>query len=254
MNSKKYIGIIASSVAVMALAFVVATPTFAATNTQLATGNGWGKGDMMRGGMNGMKPAVVGQVTAITGNNITIASRGFGKTTATTTYTVDATNAIVMKNNATSMVFAIAVGDRLFVQGTVTGTHVTATMIRDGMGMMKPRANPAANFQGNGEPVVAGSVASVSGSTLTVTNSGNLTYTVDATNAKITRVGTTNATISNVAVGDQVIVQGTVNGTSVVATSVIDHPHLTTGTGAQTHQGGGFFSGVEQFFMKLFHF
>ena len=56
---------------------------------------------------------------------------------------------------------------------------------------------------------------------MTVTNKSNVTYTVDATNAKIVQ-GQNTIAVSNVAVGDSVVVQGTVNGNSITASSVID--------------------------------
>ena len=40
----------------------------------------------------------------------------------------------VTKNNTASSVASIAVGDTVMVQGTVSGTNVTATTIRDGIG------------------------------------------------------------------------------------------------------------------------
>ena len=105
-----------------------------------------------RGGMMGAhKPGVMGTVTAISGNTITVTSKQFSAhqwggsgtaqaspttqpTPTTITYTVDATNATVKKNAATSAVSSIAVGDMVMVQGTVSGTSVTATSIIDGMG------------------------------------------------------------------------------------------------------------------------
>ena len=53
------------------------------------------------------------------------------------------------------------------------------------------------------------------------------TYTVDATNAKVMKSATsgvkpTTATIADIQVGDTVMVQGTVSGTSVTATSIFD--------------------------------
>ncbi len=91
-------------------------------------------------GMMGTRPAVVGTVSAITGDSLTVTSKGFGKnasTTPATAYVVDATNATVFKNNATSSVSAIVVGDTVAVQGSVSGTAVTATTIRDGLSMMR---------------------------------------------------------------------------------------------------------------------
>ncbi len=53
-------------------------------------------------------------------------------------YTVDATNAKIYKGSVTSTVAVsdIAQGDTVMVQGTITGTNVAATVIRDGVGGM----------------------------------------------------------------------------------------------------------------------
>ena len=221
--------------------------------------------------VHGTPPAAVGSVTAINGTTLTIASRGFGKPgstlTATTTYSVDASTATVMKNNATSTLSAVAVGDFVLVQGTKNGTSITATTIRDGM-MMRggpsgtrapgtpgtvPPGNVQPPIQGNGEPVVAGTVSAIGGASLTVTTKSNVTYTVDTTNAKIVQ-GQDTVSLSNVSTGDSVIIQGTVNGTSVTASSVIDQKAPSaTGTGA-TPPRTGFFGSIGQFFSHLFGF
>ena len=219
-----------------------------------------------QGGPRGQMPGVFGTVSAISGDTLTVTSKGFGKSTTATTYTVDATNATVTKSNATSSLSAVAVGDMVMVQGTVSGSSVTATSIRDGIGMMGNRggmgpgmhATSTPVIQGNGQPVIGGTVAAISGSTLTVTNKSNVTYTVDATNATIQK-GNAASSISSVAVGDNVVVQGTTNGTSVTASSVIDSgtsPTPSTASTAQPHKGGmgGFFGGIGSFFHNLFGF
>ncbi|MDR3548681.1 MAG: hypothetical protein P4M11_10535 [Candidatus Pacebacteria bacterium] len=95
---------------------------------------------------------------------------------------------------------------------------------------------------------VMGTVASIDGDILTVTGhatpkTATTTYTVDATNAKIFKVGSSNArpattTISAIQVNDSVIVQGTVNGTSVTASSIIDGVlgHMMGGSGQRNGQ------------------
>ncbi len=267
MNTKRYIP------AVMALAIVasvgVAVPAFAATNSAQA---GWYGGAQnggpqhrptgVRNNTNMMRPSVVGTVSAISGTTLTVSGRqGFGSTSATVTFTVDASNAVVMKNNATTTVSSIATGDTIAVQGTVSGTNVTATTIRDGI-MMRPggartprqpgQMGSSSPSIGNGQPVVAGTVSAISGSTLTITNKSNVTYTVDASSAKVLKgapQGTTSS-LSNVAVGDSVLAQGTINGTSVTASTIIDQTNSTTST--QPHQS--FFGGIGSFFMHLFGF
>ena len=114
----------------------------------------------------------------------------------------------------------------------------------------QPGTMPTSPITGNGQPVIAGTISAVSGDTLTVTNKSNVTYTVDATNAKIVQ-GQTTIAVSNLAVGDSVVVQGTVNGNSVTASSVIDQKVSTTGT---TTQPRGFFGMIGSFFSHIFGF
>lgn len=47
-------------------------------------------------------------------------------------FTVDASAATVTKDGAASTIASIAVGDKIFVKGTVNGTNVIATEIMDG--------------------------------------------------------------------------------------------------------------------------
>ena len=156
----------------------------------------------------------------------------------------------------------------VMVQGTVSGTNVTATVIRDGMmGMMGKRnfghmASSTPPIQGNGEPVIAGSVAAISNATLTVTNASNVTYTVDASSAAIVKNGAS-STVQNIATGDNVVIQGAVNGTSVTASSVIDQGSGSHGSGGQSNgrpvgaspSGSRFgFGAIGNFFKRLFGF
>lgn len=221
-------------------------------------------------GMPGQNPGIFGTVSAISGNSLTVTGKqGYGSTTATTTYTVDATNATVTKNNAASTVSAIAVGDTLMIQGTVSGTSVTATTIRDGVmpGGTRPNGNGTAQpaIQGNGQPVVAGSITAINGNSITITNKSNVTYTVDATNAKFVVKGIASPTISNLAVGDNLVIQGTVNGTSVTASSIIDQKApansntTNSGSGQPSSPGifggiGHMFGGIGNFFKHMFGF
>ena len=100
-----------------------------------------------------------------------------------------------------------------------------------------------------------GTITSVSGSTVIITNKSNVTYTVDTSSAKIVKSGNTIST-SNLSVGDAVIVQGTVNGTDITAASVMDQtPAITSsssGTTPASHRG--FFGSIGSFFAHLFGF
>lgn len=216
---------------------------------------------VMGGGrmVGGKASGVVGAVASVSGNTLTVTSKMGSNGAAATTYTVDATNATVTKSGAASSVSNIAVGDTVMVAGTVSGTTVTATSIRDGvMGASGAKTPAQSPIQGNGEPVVGGAITAINGTSLTVTNKSNVTYAVDASTATIVK-GNVTSSISNVNVGDNVIVQGTVNGTSVAASSVIDQGAAATNAGntpSQGHSGfvGGIFSAIGGFFGHLFGF
>ncbi|MDE1924903.1 MAG: hypothetical protein KGH79_01845 [Patescibacteria group bacterium] len=72
-----------------------------------------------------------------------------------------------------------------------------------------------------------GVVSSITGSTIVIgeeSNEGGASYTVDASKATVTNNGAA-ATLTDIKVGDKVFVQGSMNGTSVTATSVsLGHP------------------------------
>ena len=242
-----------------------------------------GRGFGMGGYGQGMHaPGVAGTVAAVNGTTLTVTSKGFGhgQNATTTTYTVDASTATVMKNGTSSQLSAVNVGDMVFVQGTVSGSNVAATSIRDGMPMgggmrgfknasgtwngsttMPRRGTPQNLIQGNGQPVVGGSVTAISGSTLTLTTAnGNVTYTIDATNATIEK-GNATSTIASIAIGDNVLVQGSVSGTSVTASSVVDQgmPRTASSTSGSSNGGGrgfvgGFMNAIGGFFHHLFGF
>ncbi len=306
MNIKKYT-IATTTVAVAALTvgtFAMAIPAFAQTTsvssavngrpsmmqngTHLAQGemhglSGMGGPESMgdRGGPNGatrVRPAAFGQVTAINGNILTVAGKqGFGSTSTAVTYSVNAANATILKNNATSSLSAVAVGDTVVVQGSVSGQSITATTIHDGIppmgrggiggqgksGMMREwndnngsttpnDRNDQPMITGNGQPVILGTISSINGSSVTITNKSNVTYTVDTTNAKIVQ-GRNTIAISGLTTGDSVIIQGTVNGTSVNATSIIVDTKILANQSAPT-DGGGFMGSISRFFGKIFGF
>lgn len=217
-----------------------------------------------------MRPAVIGTVAAISGNTVTVTAQGWAKpgTSAptSTTYTVNAANATITKNGMTSSVSSIAVNDRVMVEGTVSGFTVTATAVMDGvqgmrggMGMggghSEGHASTTPLITGNGEPIVGGTVSTVNGNSVTITNKNNTTYTVDVSGATVTKSGTARATLSSIAVGDSVVVQGTINGTAVTASSIMDSGFAATkGNTPPGQQRHGFFGAIGGFFTHLFGF
>ena len=224
-------------------------------------------------------PGVFGTVSSISGSTITVSSKGWqrggpnGSSTPAVpamTYTVDASNAVVIKNGATSTISSVVSGDMIAVEGTVSGSNVTAKVIRDGF---KPGANPmngkigmggmgmgarGALPQGNGQPVIGGSISTINGTSLTVTTKSNIVYNVDASVATVTK-GNATSSVSSLTVGDDVIVQGAVNDTSVSASSVIDRGAAKTPSSnlVNSQPGKGIapiFKGIGDFFHGLFGF
>jgi hypothetical protein len=237
--------------AALALSMVVTTlPAFAQGNNQ-GKMMGGERGPKGPGGPGMMRPGVMGKVTAVSGTTLTLNGRQMAmNASASTTFSVDASSAIVMKNNATSTLSAISIGDNIFVEGTVTGTSIVATIIHDGAlgnrnwddrkGMM---GSSTPMMQGNGQPVVAGKVTAISGTNITITNLSNVIYTIDASAASI----------SNIKVGDTILVQGAINGNSIVASSIIDQSQKRNleNNKPQSH---GFFGSIGGFFSRLFGF
>ena len=82
-----------------------------------------------------------------------------------------------------------------------------------------------AKFTGQ-KPVAFGKVTTVNGSTITVSDTKtSFVYTVDVSNAKITEgfgKGAQSLGYTSIKVGDEVVIMGTISGSSVTATSVFD--------------------------------
>jgi len=86
---------------------------------------------------------------------------------------------------------------------------------------------------------------------MTITNSSKITYTIDAANVKIIQ-GKNTISLSDVKIGDSVVVQGTVNGTSIVASTIIDQVKINqakpANTGEEQRPRQGFLGSIGQFF------
>ena len=131
------------------------------------------------------------KVSAIDGTNLTMIAAN-GKT-----FTVDASSAtIIRKFGAASSMSEVAVGDMLWVKGTVAtkgGTAVTAKKIRN----MSVHA---------AHSTVSGTVQSVSSTGFVLSNFGQTTYTITVNTATQYRNDTKNqfAGLSDVMVGDRI--------------------------------------------------
>ncbi|MDB5187926.1 MAG: hypothetical protein JWO50_446 [Candidatus Kaiserbacteria bacterium] len=257
-----------ATMATLLMSGAALSTVFADTNTQPAPQRGPG---MERMNGNPMKPMLMGVITAVNGTSLTVTGKS-GFQNATSTFTVDASNAKVVKKGATTTVSALTSGEKVMIEGTVTGTSVVATMIRtdvgpgmmmghgDMMGKHNEASSTMAMIQGDGHPVIAGSIASITGNSMTLSTKTNLSYTVDLSSAKVLKMGAP-STITNLAVGDFVVVQGTVQGSAVVATTVMDQgvPKAASTTGSTNPKGPngenhGFLGNIGNFFKHMFGF
>jgi hypothetical protein len=177
-------------------------------------------------------PTVAGTVTSVNGLTLTISGATAPKM-ATSSFTVILTSStVVVKNKATTTASSIVVGDKVAVLGTLSGSSVSATslMVDPKIGEMAReiknggKSEMMAMMQGNGAPLVGGSISAISGNTLTITNKGGAIYTVDATSAKVAKGGQGTTTVSTLKVGDMIMVQGAVNGTTITANSIVLQP------------------------------
>ncbi len=91
---------------------------------------------------------------------------------------------------------------------------------------------------------VVGTVTSVNGTIIVVTAQDNTQYTVDASHATIMKASTTKtstaiATISDIKVGDRVMVRGTIDNTEIDAKNIFDgkipFKHLKNPSGKKIH-------------------
>lgn len=81
-------------------------------------------------GMNGYKKRVFGTVTSINGKIITLKSKVRFNGDATT-YTIDASNAIITKQSNSGAELGLAVGDNVMAKGMISGIIFTASKIKD---------------------------------------------------------------------------------------------------------------------------
>jgi hypothetical protein len=167
-----------------------------------------------------LMPTASGTVTAVGTASVTITQfDGSAKTltlTGSTTYT---------EAGATVSISALTVGDRISAQGTVDSAGAfTATSVT---------IAPAS---------VQGTVASKTTTTIVVTTTSGKTVTVDVSSAtKYTVRGVSSPTLANIAVGDRIAAEGTLNSNGSLAATVVQAaPNDQPGFGGFGGPGGGF--------------
>ena len=83
-----------------------------------------------KAGINGYRRKVLGTVVSINGTNLTLKSK-VKFSGESTTFTIDASNALVTKNSKSSAELAITPGDTVMVKGMISGIIFTAKTIKD---------------------------------------------------------------------------------------------------------------------------
>jgi hypothetical protein len=156
-------------------------------------------------------PSILGTVTAVNGETLTVKAGTSGS------YTVDASAAKIRKGDEVQALSSISVGDTVLVQGAINGSSVIATMIVETKSGATIKPDVKENMSG-----VVGKVTAINGNTITIQARNDVSYTINAINAKFWKNKNNSSTIAEVKVGDLLIVQGTINGTSVNATNIID--------------------------------
>ena len=168
-------------------------------------------------------PAAAGNVTAISGNTITITDKRTGAS-----YAIDASSATIEKFSAPSTpgakptpqnisVSDIKVGDNLIVQGVLTGSSIKAANILDGKLTLGGRWRGKSMMAGRG---TSGKVTAINGSTAAIMANNGETYTVNLGSATISKLTQINS--GEIQVGDTLHVQGNASGSTITAQHVLD--------------------------------
>jgi hypothetical protein len=198
-----------------------ATPT-ATSNPQSGVGGGPG-GFAGRGG-----GGTVGSISSVSGTTLTIKDFNGQSTKVATTSKTTVTKSV------SGAVSDIKVGDHVVVIGSGSTTQIAARQITDsgtsastnGAGGGFPGGGQRGNGGGSAPPggatnfsFATGTVKSVNGSTIVVSSSTGSSSTI-TTSSSTTVTNVTPATVSDLSVGEQVVVSGTTNNGVVSATSI----------------------------------
>jgi riboflavin synthase alpha subunit len=147
--------------------------------------------------------ALVGDVTAINGNTLTVQTLQRGQFQVQT----DAQTQFVTKDNATITLSDIKVGNRIMARGSWSGNVLQAQLI----------ALAPADLR----DLVAGRVASINGSTLVVTRrDGSNVNVVTSADTRFRSPDSLTPALANIKVGDAVEAAGVLNGDTLTAGQV----------------------------------
>jgi hypothetical protein len=160
----------------------------------------------------------IGQVTAVNTGSITV------KTSSGEIFVVTTADASIrhVENNSSS---AIAVRDNVYVFGIKNANTIVASMII--VGKNKDEVKPTNEEK---RQAYFGVVTAKSDTTLTILSANNISYTVSlGADAQIWINKTKQSSLAGFVVGDNVMVQGDVSGSNIVAKKLLAI-HLPAGT------------------------
>jgi hypothetical protein len=172
----------------------------------------------------------VGKVTKVNGTTITMDAHPEPKNGNKTTYTVKTDHATIIKNTDTVSLATIHEGDTILVTGSVNDATISANKIYVWDNAVVGNVFPG--VKNNGQPIIYGTITAINDDTVTVTSKDKEAYRVDTSDAQITFPKKTSTTHSSLSVGDTVLIQGSIDGSHVRATAIIDQP---VNTAIQAH-------------------
>ncbi len=126
--------------------------------------------------------------------------------------------------NRTQKVLAIPLAAAALLVGGGTVAYTGLASAQTPTATTQTTGTPPAGMHGkwgmHRGPGAMGTVAAVSGNSITLTGKDGTTYTVDASAAQIDKIST--VSVSDIKVGDTLGVEGTVSGNSVTAKHIMD--------------------------------
>ena len=136
---------------------------------------------------------------------------------------------------ATAIVLAI--GGYAIATASSTATSPSGTAVSSGSGRLGSGGGGSNARSGPAAGGASGTVANVSTSSFTMTTSAAQKVTVDEASSTTYLTGTSSTSASAITTGEDVLVLGTTNGTTITATQVIVQP--TGGCGSATSSAAG---------------
>jgi hypothetical protein len=202
-----------------------ATPGAQAPGGQGMRGQAGGRGRAFRG------QGVVGTISAINGNTVTLKS--FNGGTATVNIT---SQTMFRKDQQSAKLSDFKVGDMVFVRGEPTGEN-TWTAVAMGI-----RSDASRRFrEGMGKEFVAGEIKSIDGLNLTITRVDGVTQKITVNENTSFRKNGESVTLADFAPGDHIFARGAMkDGTfvpSMLSAGQPERPGVGMGTPGGEHMG-----------------